>query len=207
MRQVNPTKEDIVDLINKYISQSINYEESERLGKYLLERALKYAAAIRRRYPFVRIEIEDIASEALVKVFNNFEKIDIFCGNPDAWLYKIIQNCIYDNFRRKKVEPMDPNVMKFIEEMGVIRAWIGMDEELGDSEQIAMENEKRRILAECINQLREKDRQILQLHFASLSAKEISEKLCIASANAVNTALSKIRRQLRECVKKRVGQP
>lgn len=71
--------------------------------------------------------------------------------------------------------------------------------------QISDADQRRDALAECVNRLRERDRELIQRRYNSnVSGDEVAEQLG-RPANSVYQSLGRIRRVLMECVRRRLS--
>ncbi len=130
-----------------------------------------------------QIEAEDIAQEAMLRLWKQAADWRAGEAKISTWLYRVVHNLCIDRIRKRRPqvpvedapEPVDPNP-------GVL-------------ERMA-QGERAKAVAEAIGELPERQRQALVLrHFEGLSNPDIGEAL-ECSVEAVESLLARARRQL-----------
>jgi len=154
---------------------------------------VSYLAAMTRSLP----DAEDIAQEAFVKAYKNFEKFDKKGGNFAAWLRRIGRNTLIDRSRRaQRVVFSDPEILEGAEDVFAAADSYGR----GDTWPERVES-----LRECLTRLPEPQRVVCGFHyFDGCTAKLIAQKLEIKLA-AVLKRLQRARESLRACVERKMG--
>ena len=113
------------------------------------------------------IETEDVVQEILLKVYNNLHRYNpLYSFN--TWIYSITKNCVIDSFRK------DSSLLKVL---AAVKAEAGSRPFYNESpEEMLIKLEVKAGLAECIESLPERERQISYLKFyEGLTYKEISK--------------------------------
>lgn len=128
-------------------------------------------------YYYYRIQnqyiAEDLTSQLFEKVITKISGYEKHKGNFEVWLFAIARNVLNDYFRGQKKHlwsSLDSVLEMISEESG--------------PEQKVFEAEETKVLLEMINQLKEKERNIIAYKFgADLKNKEIAELLGISEKN------------------------
>ncbi len=163
-------------------------QESEKIGAvYKVERK-RLLGYIKRRVP-ESIEAEDILQDVFYQLtlgFRDLQRIE----NLTAWIYKITDNRIIDNFRKKRPQRISykENVKAEDEEplsLEEILPSLGTTPEDEELKELVWE-----IIEETLSELPEEQRSVFVANeFDELSFKEISEKTGVG----INTLISRKR--------------
>lgn len=130
-----------------------------------------------------RDEAEDIAQEAMLRLWRQAETWRAGEAKVSTWLYRVTQNLCIDRIRKRR-----PSV-------AIEDAPEPVDPDPGVLERMA-ESEEARTVARAIRELPDRQRQALVLrHFEGLSNPEIGGRLD-CSVEAVESLLARARRQL-----------
>ena len=162
--------------------------ESERISSAYKTERKKLLAYIKSRVP-VWYEAEDILQDVFFQLtlgFRDLERIE----NLTAWLYKVSNNRIIDQFRKKR--PVKISYSKTFEdsEDGLLSL-----EEILPSLGISLEDEELiemiwEMIEEVLDEMPREQREVFVAHeFEQMSFKEISEK----SGIGVNTLITRKR--------------
>ncbi|MEM7211442.1 MAG: RNA polymerase sigma factor [Pseudomonadota bacterium] len=141
--------------------------------------------ALRQAYRMLsdQTEAEDVAQDAMLRLWKQAENWRAGEAKASTWLYRVVHNLCIDRIRRRRPqvpvedapEPVDPDP--------------GVLERMAQSETSAS-------MARAIGTLPERQRQALMLrHFEGWSNPEIGEELG-CSVEAVESLLARARRQL-----------
>ncbi len=156
---------------------------------------LQHAAAL-RGFILGLVGDRDEAKDILQEVFLTATKLaDRY--QPDssflAWARGIARNKVLEHFRscRRQPRPFDEELLELL----ITSA--GAQDDLWE--------ERRAALAECIQQLAPRARQILDLRYAAppVSPPEIAQRLSW-TVNSVHVALARARKFLQDCTRKRL---
>lgn len=152
--------------------------------KLALDVANKYAM----NWTHTSLGHEDYAATAIEKLLQQSEKPK----NIPAWIKLVIRNMMIDRNRKLKarkpsLRDLDPEE---IQAMAVGRNNPSM------SSLVAMKDQ----VADILDQLPEKEQQLLVLDAAGFSTKDIAAELGYASAKVVATRIKQVRRRVRENV-------
>lgn len=130
-----------------------------------------------------QIEAEDIAQEAMLRLWRQASDWRAGEARISTWLYRVVHNLCIDRIRKRR--PQVP----------VEDAPEPVDPDPGVLERMA-QSERSRAIAAAIRELPERQRQALILrHFEGLSNPEIGDAL-ECSVEAVESLLARARRQL-----------
>lgn len=130
-----------------------------------------------------QIEAEDVAQEAMLRLWRQAADWRAGEARISTWLYRVVHNLCIDRIRKRR--PQVP----------VEDAPEPVDPDPGVLERMA-QTERSRAVAEAIGELPARQRQALILrHFEGLSNPEIGEAL-ECSVEAVESLLARARRQL-----------
>lgn len=155
----------------------------QRAARQLTDRLLPQALRQAWRVLGDQAEAEDVAQEAMLRLWRQAADWRTGEARVTTWLYRVVQNLCIDRIRKRRPsvpvedapEPVDPNP-------GVL-------------EQMA-QTDQSRMIAAAIADLPERQRQAIVLrHFDGLSNPEIGEAL-ECSVEAVESLLARARRQL-----------
>lgn len=148
---------------------------------------LKYAYSRLGKYEDARDICQDAFVRAMVFIQSNPGRI-LPRVNFRAWLRVIVRNLICDRFRRVQVRPDE------------IPREVGSAPEDHPPEESLITAEDLAILRKCLESLTERARTIVVLaDMEGIGHRNIAEKL-ESNPNAVNVALHRARKTLRECV-------
>lgn len=130
-----------------------------------------------RAYIFSRIknhhDAEDLFSQVFLKITENVQSYDPTKSSYGTWIYTITQNTVRDYFRKSQ-HNMD---VELPEDMPLADSHADIEKEL-------LRQESLQYLAEALNKLPERERDIIILRFYhGLSSKEVCEKVGVSYAN------------------------
>ena len=115
-------------------------------------------------------------------------------GNFLAWVRGIARNKVLEHFRRSRAQPrlFDDGLLE------VLVASAGGQDDVWE--------ERRTALADCIQQLAPRARQILEMRYADTPTPppEIAQRLAW-TVNAIHVALARARKFLQECTRRRLA--
>ena len=129
-------------------------------------------------------DAEDLASTVFIKIFEKFETFDQSKASISTWIYTVTRNTVIDYFRVRKVH----------EEIG--------EEDIveDDTYQGILDAESLEELADALEKLPERERDIIILHYYSgMQLKEIAPKLNMSYSNCKlvhNKALMRLRQYM-----------
>lgn len=137
---------------------------------------------------------DDVLQELFLSVTQSADRFDPAKGGFLTWARGIARNKVLEHFRKRSHLP------KFFDD--------DLLESLAESAggQDGVWQERRTVLAGCVRQLAPRARQILEMRYAETPAAppEIAERLAW-TVNAVNVALSRARRFLQDCSRRRLA--
>lgn len=114
-------------------------------------------------------EAEDVVSSVFMKVYGRLDTFDINRASLSTWIYTITRSTVVDYYRKKKTNVEFADYMS-LEEMG---GSYGNDEEALDK------------LAEALLHLKEKERDVIVLHYyKGYTLKAIAEMMKMSYVNA-----------------------
>ena len=117
--------------------------------------------------------VEDIAQNAVVKAFLQFEKFDSSKGSFTNWLLTITKNLCYDFSKRKEKSFLKKEDTSLFSEIA--------DYDLQDK---VLLEEKYENLEKCISELKENDRKIIVMkYYNKASSRDIANETQIPEAN------------------------
>lgn len=130
-----------------------------------------------RAYIFSRIanhyDAEDILSQVFLKVTENIDVYDPSKSSYGTWIYTITQNTVRDYFRRCQHN----TDVELSDDMPLVDLNTNVENSI-------LCKESLHALSEALNQLPERERDIIILRFYhGLPAKEVSEKVGVSYAN------------------------
>ncbi len=112
---------------------------------------------------------QDLTADVFVKVFSKLDTFDEGKASVSTWIYRIAQNTVIDFFRTRKVHSEVPETLAVSGET---------DDELLNDEMLGE-------LADALNKLPERDRDLLILHYyRGLTLKEAAETRGKSYSNA-----------------------
>lgn len=141
--------------------------------------------ALRQAYRMLsdQAEAEDVAQEAMLRLWKQAADWRAGEARVSTWLYRVVHNLCIDRLRKRRPQ------------VAVEDAPEPVDPDPGVLERMA-ETERSKAVAEAIGELPARQRQALVLrHFEGLSNPEIGEAL-ECSVEAVESLLARARRQL-----------
>ena len=117
--------------------------------------------------------VEDIAQNAVVKAFLQFEKFDSSKGSFTNWLLTITKNLCFDFSKRKEKSFLKKEDTSLFSEIA--------DYDLQDK---VLLEEKYENLEKCISELKENDRKIIVMkYYNKASSRDIAKETQIPEAN------------------------
>lgn len=117
--------------------------------------------------------VEDIAQNAVVKAFLQFEKFDSSKGSFTNWLLTITKNLCFDFSKRKEKSFLKKEDTSLFSEIA--------DYDLQDK---VLLEEKYENLEKCISELKENDRKIIVMkYYNKASSRDIANETHIPEAN------------------------
>ena len=142
------------------------------------------------RFGHTSLGLEDYVSSAFEKLLKMEEdKVP----NPEAWLKLVITNMMINRANKLKHRPPTMRGLdaEEIEAIGLGPNKRSFPSQIADAD----------LVAQILDRLGEKQRQMLILDAAGYSTAEIAEELGYASAKVVATRIKQIRNQIRESLK------
>jgi RNA polymerase sigma-70 factor, ECF subfamily len=132
---------------------------------------------------------EDIVQETFWRVWRRSETFRTGRGSVVGWISGIARNLSIDELRRQRTRP---NEVRDTEANPVLREMVdGRMDVVG----VALENERRRLIAAALQQMTAEQRQAIELaYFGGLSQSEIAERL----HSPIGTIKTRIRSGLRK---------
>jgi RNA polymerase sigma-70 factor (ECF subfamily) len=132
---------------------------------------------------------EDIVQETFWRVWRRSETFRTGRGSVVGWISGIARNLSIDELRRQRTRP---NEVRDTEANPVLREMVdGRMDVVG----VALENERRRLIAAALQQMTPEQRQAIELaYFGGLSQSEIAERL----HSPIGTIKTRIRSGLRK---------
>ena len=132
-------------------------------------------------------ECEDLNQETFLRFYVELKKEVVF-ENPRAWLYKVYLNLFKTLYNSRKYEPENPGIQ------------IRIDEPATDLNEEYSNNEKQRIVLEMLDQLTNREKEILLLYHNGFSYAEMAEIMGI-NPNSVGKTLVRAIDRLKETLK------
>jgi len=136
-------------------------------------------------------DAEELASTVFENAIQRFQTYKPMLSPVEAWLIGIAKNVVTDHLRRRKHKVFVP-----IDEIASLIS------EYRQPEEVAVVNEQNRALIQAMARLKEKERQVLSMKFATdLRNNEIARILKVSDSNVgviVHRAVQKLRRILEE---------
>lgn len=163
-------------------------KESDRISTAYKTERKKLLGYIRNRVPD-NVEAEDILQDVFYQLTLGFRDLDRI-RNLTAWLYKVTDNRITDNFRKRKPVNLSYTEPAGSEEEGPLT----LEEILPDLGSAPEEEELKEMIwdtiEEVLNDLPKEQKDVfIANEFEDLSFKEISEK----TGTGINTLISRKR--------------
>lgn len=132
---------------------------------------------------------EDLTAEVFLRALKAFDRFDASAGSPRAWLFRIAQNALRDHLRQASRR----------QDVPLAATWDLESEAPSPEERLLWEEEVTRLLT-AVNELSEKDREVIGLCYGSeLSISEASEILGL-SDTATRTRLWRALGRLRKII-------
>lgn len=153
-----------------------------------LKKALAIANKFSQKWTHTSLGFEDYAATAIEKLLMQKQKPE----NIEAWLKMVITNMMID--RHKKIKARKPSLRDLSpEEIQAIA--VGRNDPTMTS-LIAIKD----YVADILDELPDKEQQLLILDAAGFSTKEIASELGYANARVVATRIEQIRRKVRKSI-------
>lgn len=153
----------------------------------VVERHLSHLLAIGRRMLRDDAEAEDVAQEALVRLWRNADKLELGPGGLKPWLRRVVSNLCIDRVRAGKH-------LAVVEEVPEVPSAATQERGIG-------ERELADRVEEALQRLPDRQRLALTLfHYEGLSQIEVGEVLGV-SDEAVESLLARARRALKGMLK------
>jgi RNA polymerase sigma factor (sigma-70 family) len=151
-----------------------------------LKRALTVANKFAMKWTHTSLGAEDYASTAIEKLLIQKQKPE----NIEAWLKMVITNMMID--RHKKLKARKPSLRDLSpEEIQAIA--VGRNDRTMSS-LVAINDQ----VADILDQLPDKEQQLLVLDAAGFTTKEIADELDYASAKVVATRIKQVRNKVKK---------
>ena len=151
---------------------------------------LAYAFALLRDW----VRAEDVVQDAFIVVMNKWTEF-----KPGTslflWIRQIVHFKTLEAARAKKMSPMEEELLSRVS----ASMQRGLDEEIARLLRL-----KRQALQRCMSHLDSKSAELLSGFYAESLSCESLAQLQRRSANAVRLALSRLRKQLQDCVARRL---
>ena len=153
-----------------------------RAFEILVNQALGPTLAVARRITGNEAEAEDIAQEALLRLWRHAEKWQPGRARVTTWLYKVATNLSLDRIRQRKHEPLEA-----ADEL----------ESPADQEEQVLELQLAKRVDAALQELPEAQRVALVLcHYQGLTMKEAGDVM-ERSEEAIESLLARARRRLK----------
>jgi RNA polymerase sigma-70 factor (ECF subfamily) len=138
-----------------------------------------------------KAQAEDIAQEAFLRAWRHAPDFDSSRGSVTTWLLTITRNVAIDALRRRRIDPIDPDLLRSLEP----------DTQAKSPEDLAVDNDAAWRLREAIGRLPTEQRRALVLaFFYGRTAHEISvsEGIPLGTVKTrIRAAMTKLRAALR----------
>lgn len=125
---------------------------------------------------------EDVLQQVFLNAVEAFDRFDESRASVGTWLYAITKNTVIDYYRRKSRQPEQTELH---------------EEMFSDTEDFMPDEDMLETLADALEKLPERERNILILRFYyGMSAKDTAERVGVSYANVrflQHTALKKLR--------------
>ena len=140
--------------MNKELSEQVYNEYYLKVRNYILSKINNF------------YEAQDICSNVFLKVYENLDKYDESKASMSTWIFTITRNTLTDYYRTNKIhEELNENI-----------AIIDEGESICNEENLS-------IMADALEQLDERSRDIILMHYYSkMTLKDIAEKIGISYA-------------------------
>ena len=114
-------------------------------------------------------EAEDITSDIFVKIYSKIDTFDETKASLSTWIYRIANNYLIDYYRTRKVFSEVPEDIT----------------EDGDVDENLLNNETLEMLANALEQLPERDRDLIILHYyKGMTLKDAAQTIGMSYSNA-----------------------
>ncbi len=144
-------------------------------------------------------EAEDIVQQAFLVAYEHLESYEI--GKSFRhWLWGIARNCCHRHWRRQEREARLNNRL-----MDMKRAELTLRRLDSEPDQSDNDAERMGAMQECIGQLRDKQRDLLDMRYAQGLPLQRMGEILNKSASAVRLVLFRLRQRLRTCVELRLS--
>lgn len=175
--------EKLADLIKGQGEALAQKQEAEAAFNLLYERHASILLAFLKVRCSSNLIAGDIAQETWLRAWQKIP--EYFDGSHfRGWLFQIAKNLLLDEFRKKKMTSLSE----------------GMDApEMQDAAQAFIDQEEKRQLQECMNQLDDIRQQIVRLRLSGQSHREISDQLQV-DYTTVQTRFHRAKQFLEDCV-------
>jgi len=148
-----------------------------------------------------REDVEDIVQQVFLKVFVSLKRFDLRAAFS-TWLYKITVNECWDYLRKKKVRPLVYETDLSEEQVSRLDGVVSAER---PPENPAQRAETKDILDQLLNELPERDRELLVLkEIEGFSVQELAEMLDL-NVNTVKVRLFRVRARLMDVYQRRVS--
>jgi RNA polymerase sigma-70 factor, ECF subfamily len=145
--------------------------------------------------------VEDVVQQVFLKVFVSLKRFDLRAAFS-TWLYKITVNECWDYLRKKKVRPLVYETDLSEEQVSRLDGVVSAER---PPESPARRAETKDILDQLLDELPERDRELLMLkEIEGFSVQELAEMLDL-NVNTVKVRLFRVRARLMDVYHRRVG--
>lgn len=143
-----------------------------------------YNAYYKKIYSFVMRKVsdiditEDLVSDIFLKVAANIDRFDPDKACLSTWLYTIANNTVLDYYRTRKVHEVipDENGSEGMMPEALIDA--------GDIESEIIANEELEELADALEHISERSRDVIVLHYyGNMTLKDVAQRMGMSYAN------------------------
>ena len=132
-------------------------------------------------------QAEDVVQEAFWRVWNRAGTFQPSNGQFAAWLFGIVRNLCLDELRRRQTRPLAVT--------GDEQILLAVPDTQPNTEALAVETERRRLISDMLAELPPDQRQVIELaYFGGLTQREIADKL----NNPLGTVKTRIRLALQK---------
>lgn len=150
-----------------------------------------------RCFPFPGMT-DDIVQQVYVEILDSRKPLD-FTSDIRPFLAKMTENIAHAQWRQAQ-KWMPDNLRKIAEHVRAVTQDLSHEEKEAEERH----NEKLTALQECIEQLPEKSRELIRMHyFSDLKMRQIADLLG-HKTNSVCHAIARLRKRLGDCIRKRL---
>src|SRR6202050_4546181 len=147
-----------------------------------------------------REDVEDVVQQVFLKVFVSLKRFDLRAAFS-TWLYKITVNECWDYLRKKKVRPLVYETDLSEEQVSRLDGVVSAER---PPESPARRAETKDILDQLLDELPERDRELLLLkEIEGFSVQELAEMLDL-NVNTVKVRLFRVRARLMDVYRRRL---